>query len=108
MKEVNFNQPEEEARTKLNNFIKRIGKYSFADSVRSDFNTELSMVSTDIGSILRQPMRINGRSRTRKPIAEVQAKVKHVEGKVSKLACFIVYLCNLLSQLEYLIDSGEN
>lgn len=91
MKEVNFNQPEDEAKTKLGDFIQRIRKYSFADSVRSDFNIELPVVSADIGSILRQPMRMNGRSRTRKPIAEVQAKVKHVGGKVRCRSVFSVF-----------------
>ncbi|KAM3177645.1 hypothetical protein ACTXT7_004126 [Hymenolepis weldensis] len=82
VKEVNANQPEQEARAKLNDFVQRIHKYTFADTIRSDFGVEISAVSTDIVSILRQPMRVNGQTHSRKPIAEVQAKVKYVGGKL--------------------------
>ncbi|VDL18537.1 unnamed protein product [Hymenolepis diminuta] len=90
VKEVNANQPEQEARAKLNDFIQRIHKYTFADTIRSDFGVEISAVSTDIVSILRQPMRVNGRTHSRKPIAEVQAKVKYVGGKVSDALCVLL------------------
>lgn len=87
MKEVDVNQPEQESRTKLNDLIQRIHKYTIVKSLRSDFNTELPPQLADIGTILRQPMRIRGRLRTRKSIAEVQAKVKYVGGKVSTYLC---------------------
>ncbi|VDM21181.1 unnamed protein product [Hydatigera taeniaeformis] len=90
VKEVDVNQPEQESRTKLNDFIQRIHKYNIADSLRSDFNTELPPAMADIGTILRQPMRIKGRSRTRKPIAEVHAKVKYVGGKISDALCVLL------------------
>ncbi|VDN98392.1 unnamed protein product [Rodentolepis nana] len=90
VKEVDINQPEQEARAKLNDFILRIHKYTFADTVRSDLDVEVPVLSTDIGNILRQPMKINGRTHTRKPIAEVQAKVKYIGGKVSDALCVLL------------------
>ncbi|KAM7535000.1 hypothetical protein Aperf_G00000098777 [Anoplocephala perfoliata] len=90
VKEADINQPEQEARSKLDEFIQRIHKYTFAETVRSLFGLELPAVSADIGTILRQPMRINGRSHTRKPIAEVQAKVKSLGGKVSSALCVLL------------------
>nr|CDS19955.1 DH domain containing protein [Echinococcus granulosus] len=90
VKEVDVNQPKEESRTKLNEFIQRIHKYTTTDSIRSELNMELPAGSADIRSILRQPMRINGRLRTRKPIAEVQAKVKYTGGKISNALCMLL------------------
>ncbi|KAL5109105.1 hypothetical protein TcWFU_006612 [Taenia crassiceps] len=90
VKEVDFNQPEQESRAKLNEFIQRIHKYTIVDSLRHDLNAELPPALADIGTILRQPMRIKGRSRTRKPIAEVHAKVKYVGGKISDALCVLL------------------
>ncbi|KAL5970829.1 Pleckstrin homology domain-containing family G member 5 [Taenia solium] len=90
VKEVDVNQPEQESGTKMNDFIQRIHKYAIVDSLRSDFNTELPMPLADIGTFLRQPMRIKGRSRTRKPIAEVRVKVKYAGGKISDALCVLL------------------
>nr|CDS28959.2 hypothetical transcript [Hymenolepis microstoma] len=90
VKEVDINQPEQEARAKLNDFILRIHKYTFADTIRSDLDVEIPVLFTDIGSILRQPMKVSGRIHTRKPIAEVQAKVKYIGGKVSDALCVLL------------------
>ncbi len=80
---VDCNQPEQEARTDLDKFIHRISKYTYAEHVKSDLNIDLPQSAFDIGATLRQPMKFEGRCRTRRPIGEIHAKVKYQGGKVS-------------------------
>uniref|UniRef100_A0A5K3F905 DH domain-containing protein n=1 Tax=Mesocestoides corti TaxID=53468 RepID=A0A5K3F905_MESCO len=90
VREVDFNHNKQDAATKLSSFIKRISKYAYAETVRSDFNVDLPFGSTDIVQMLQRPMKLDGRHCTREPIAEVQAKVKCLGGKVSDALCVLL------------------
>ncbi|VDN10458.1 unnamed protein product [Dibothriocephalus latus] len=81
VKEIENGIPEQEAKIELEKFLERIERYSYLKSLPDGLHSCADGLA-ELKARLRQPVTVGCKTKYRKPLAELSAKVQFSNGKV--------------------------